>query len=542
MARTRLRDLRRQPPDQADFRSPVHDPRVVARVGVLLAAAIGTAFVTGMLSHLHQHPVAWLPFSPVPAWGYRVSQGLHVAAGLAALPLLLAKLYAAYPALFQRPRLRGPLHALERGSVAVLVATAIFQLVTGLLNTFQWYPWSFSFVRVHLAVAWVLVGSIVIHVAVKLPVIAASLRRPVGEDAAGEHGGPTRRGFLAGVATTVLGLTALTVGQTVAPLSGAALLSPRQSGVGVQGVPVNRTGRAAGVLDRATDPAWRLTVRGPGGTVQFSRTDLEAMPQVTVVLPIACVEGWSTTATWQGVRVVDLVGAVGGRDGADVRVVSLQETGSYNESVLPGAYARHPDSVVALRLGGEPLHVDHGYPRPVHRAEPAGGPADQVARPDRGAGGMTEGWSRRAPRPAGCRGRAGRCRRRGGADVRAAAPVAAVLLWLAGGVAVHDAVLAPAAVVLGALVLPRVPVGWRPALRAGTLAAAVLGIVAVVIVAASRIRRDPSVVPVPQTTPSSSPRRSWPSPCSSAQPSARGGAVRGTVPADPDLLPREDVA
>ena len=350
------------PIDQADFRSPVHDPRVVARVGVLLAAAIGTAFVTGLLSHLHQHPVAWVPFSPFPVWGYRLSQGLHVAAGLAALPLLLAKLYAAYPALFQRPRLRGVLHLLERGSVAVLVATAIFQLVTGLFNIFQWYPWSFSFVRVHLAVAWVLVGSIVVHVAVKLPTIAAALRRPVGQEADDEHDGPTRRGFLAGTAATVLGLTALTVGQTVTPLSGLAVLAPRQAGVGVQGVPVNRTAQGAGVLDRATDPAWRLTVHGPGGTVLLSLADLEAMPQVSVVLPIACVEGWSTTATWQGVRVVDLVAAVSDRGDADVRFVSLQEAGSYRESVLPGAYARHPDSVVALRLGGEPLHVDHGYP------------------------------------------------------------------------------------------------------------------------------------------------------------------------------------
>jgi len=362
VARTRLSDLRRQPPDQADFRSPVHDPRVVARVGVLLAAAIGTAFVTGLLSHLHQHPTDWVPFSPLPVWGFRLSQGLHVAAGLAALPLLLAKLYAAYPALFQRPRLRGPLHLLERGSVAVLVATAIFQVVTGLLNIFQWYPWSFSFVRVHFAVAWVLVGSIVIHVAVKLPTIAAALRRPVGQEADGEHDGPTRRGFLAGIAVTVLGLTALTVGQTVAPLSGLAVLSPRQSGVGVQGVPVNRTARGADVLDRAIDPAWRLSVRGPGGTLRLSRADLEAMPQVTVVLHPSTQAIGSTTATWQGVRVADLVSAVSGRDDADVRFVSLQEAGSYKESVLPAAYARHPDSVVALRLGGEPLHPDHGYP------------------------------------------------------------------------------------------------------------------------------------------------------------------------------------
>ena len=359
MARRRLSDLRRTPPEQADFHSPIHDPRVVARVGVALGAAILTAFLTGVALPPAPAPVHLAPLPAAPVWGYRVSQGLHVAAGLAAIPLLLAKLYATYPALFQRPRLRGPLHAIERGSVAVLVATAIFQLVTGLLNIFQWYPWSFSFVRVHFAVAWVLVGSIVVHVAVKLPTITDALRHPVSEPA--DVDGPTRRGFLAGVAVTVLGLTALTLGQTVRPLSGAALLSPRQAGVGVQGLPVNRTARSAGVVERATDPTWRLSVRGPTGTAELSLADLQAMTQVTVVLPIACVEGWSTTATWQGVRVADLVRLVSERAHVDARFVSLQEAGSYKESVLPAEFARHP-IVVALRLGGEPLDVDHGYP------------------------------------------------------------------------------------------------------------------------------------------------------------------------------------
>lgn len=361
---SRLSDLRRRvrPPRQDDFTSPVHDPRVVARVGALLGAAVVVAFVTGLVSHLHQNPTPLLPIPPSPAWGYRVSQGLHVAAGLAAIPLLLAKLYAAYPALFARPPVRSPLHAVERGSVAVLVASAIFQVVTGTLNIFQWYPWSFSFLRVHHAVAWVLVGSVVVHVAVKLPVIVDAFRQPVVDPSDPPEDGTTRRGFLAGVAVTVLGLTALTVGQTVPALSGAAVLAPRQAGNGPQGVPVNRTARAAGVEDAAIDPAWRLTLVGPTGTVRLSRRDLEALPQVTVVLPIACVEGWSTTATWQGVRVRDLVALAGGAADDDVRCVSLQQRGSYKESVLPASYARHPDSVLALRLGGEDLDLDHGYP------------------------------------------------------------------------------------------------------------------------------------------------------------------------------------
>ncbi len=81
-----------------------------------------------------------------------------------------------------------------------------------------------------------------------------------------------------------------------------------------------------------------------------------------MVLPVACVEGWSTTATWDGVRVRDLVALVHPSSDVDVRFVSLQQAGSYRESVLPAAWTAHPDSVLALRLGGEDLDLDHGFP------------------------------------------------------------------------------------------------------------------------------------------------------------------------------------
>ncbi|ROS72068.1 hypothetical protein [Cellulomonas sp. PhB143] len=69
------------------------------------------------------------------------------------------------------------------------------------------------------------------------------------------------------------------------------------------------------------------------------------------------------------------------------------------------------------------------------------------------------------------------------------------LVWLAGGIVLHDAVLAPVAIVVGALVLPRVPAPWRPALRGGMLALGVLAIFAVALLAGSAHRRNASVVP-----------------------------------------------
>jgi DMSO/TMAO reductase YedYZ molybdopterin-dependent catalytic subunit len=158
-------------------------------------------------------------------------------------------------------------------------------------------------------------------------------------------------------------ITLLTVGQTVRPLAPAALLAPRRPGTGPQGLPVNRTAGAAGVLPMVRDPAYRLVVAGPAGEQSLDLAALTALPQHTAVLPIACVEGWSSTATWTGVRLRDLVALAGGDpDRAWVEVESLQATGRYRASTVDPPHTRSPLTLLALRLGGETLHVDHGYP------------------------------------------------------------------------------------------------------------------------------------------------------------------------------------
>ena len=88
------------------------------------------------------------------------------------------------------------------------------------------------------------------------------------------------------------------------------------------------------------------------------------MPQHTVTLPIACVEGWSASATWTGVRVRDLAALVGVPDGnASVEVTSLQRnTTLYTTSVLPPPHVRDDLTLLALAIDGEPLALDHGYP------------------------------------------------------------------------------------------------------------------------------------------------------------------------------------
>jgi hypothetical protein len=157
--------------------SPARTTRMAVVVGRLLAVAFLVCFATGLYSHFLQDPLPWMVFPTRPADLYAWTQGVHVATGTAAIPLLLAKLWTVYPRLFVWPPVTSLPSLLERLSIAVLVASALAEVAIGLLNTYQWYPWHFSFRRVHYGLAWVIVGSLAVHIAVKLPLITRYWRR-----------------------------------------------------------------------------------------------------------------------------------------------------------------------------------------------------------------------------------------------------------------------------------------------------------------------------------------------------------------------------
>jgi DMSO/TMAO reductase YedYZ molybdopterin-dependent catalytic subunit len=341
------------------FRGRLHDARTATVTGRWLGAGIAVCFLTGLISHGLQTPPGWLaPHLPNrPVWGYRVTQGLHVAIGIALVPLLLAKLWTVYPRLFAWPPVRSVRHAAERISVAVLVSATLLEVFIGVLNVSQWYPWPFSFRRVHWALAWVMVGALLVHLAVQAPRIAAHWRRAApGADPDARD----RRSLLLGVGAAVGAVTLVTAGQTFTPLRRLTLLAPRHPDHGQQGLPVNRTAAQAGV---ASVPAgtWRLRVAGPLG-YELSLAALRGLPQHTERLPIACVEGWSAEAEWTGVRLRDLLERAGAPAATAVRVVSLQSGGAFSVMEMPAPYAGDPLTLLALRLNGEVLSPDHGFP------------------------------------------------------------------------------------------------------------------------------------------------------------------------------------
>jgi Oxidoreductase molybdopterin binding domain len=369
-----------KPPFWPRFSSPLRSTAVTARIGRLLGIAFGTCFVTGMLSHYQYHPWTWLPEPASPVWAYRLTQGVHVATGIATIPLLLVKLWSVYPNLFRWPPIKSIRHGVERLSVFVLVSSAIVQLFTGFFNALNWYPWPWPFVTVHRYLAYVVIGSILLHIAVKLPDIKYGLsakvadgdvltevswdENPVSHSNAGTVAPPaptgiSRRGVMTAAGAGVGIVAVTTVGQTLTPLEPIGLLAVRQSPKGPQRVPVNRTAQQANVLKSAVDSGWTLTVDGPR-PFSLSMAEVLEMAVHEAGLPISCVEGWSVGATWRGLRLIDVVRRAGGDAGSTIRVHSLEKVGSYTTSVVQGPQVGH--ALLATHLNGERLDIDHGYP------------------------------------------------------------------------------------------------------------------------------------------------------------------------------------
>ena len=198
--------------------------------------------------------------------GYRVTQGVHVGTGMATIPLVLVKLWSVYPNRFRWPPFRSVKHAVERLTVALLIPSTLVQLFTGFFNVLGWYPFRWDFLSVHYYLAYVVVGSVLLHIAVKrryrsraadqLPTVTYSPRF---------HGmrTPSRIALLArcrhrslrdcpGAVLTAAGagigvVVVTSVGQALTPFEPVGLLAPQPQGDSLGG---GRPDRRGGERDR----------------------------------------------------------------------------------------------------------------------------------------------------------------------------------------------------------------------------------------------------------------------------------------------------
>jgi hypothetical protein len=298
-------------------------------------------------------------------------------------------LWAVFPRLFAWPPFVGVANAIERLALLPLVGGALFMLFSGVANIDLWYPLPFFFPTAHYWVAWITIGALIVHIGAKLAVTRRALARPAlhldpdlapspatpgtggstpatntDADTTDSDGDPlARRRFLVGVGAAAGLLTVATVGQTVAPLQKLALLAPRRPDTGTQGFPVNRTAAEAGIIDAAQSPDYRVAITGAVARPQtLSVDELRALGLHDATLPIACVEGWSASKRWRGVRLRDLLEEAGAAPGSSVFVTGLETGGLYGQSEVNGDQAWASNTLLAMEVAGEVLSLDHGYP------------------------------------------------------------------------------------------------------------------------------------------------------------------------------------
>ncbi len=384
------------------WRSPLRGPWLTAMFGSVLLVTLPVVIVTGLVSYVAYAPwfgqaypahTGWLhlpyfTWPTRPAWLYRLNQGLHVGLGLVLVPVVLAKLWSVAPRLWAWPPARSLAQVLERLSLLLLVGGILFEIVTGVLDIQYWYAFPFDFYTAHYYGGWVFTGAFLAHVTIKLPRLVRALRsrslrgelrtsrtgtrpEPADPDAlvAADPAPATlsRRGVLAVVGGGSTLIAVLIGGQSIGgPARRVALLAPRGGYRDTaDDFPVNHTAAAAAITPADIGAGWHLTLTNGGQVIRLDRTQLLAMPQHTAALPIACVEGWSTMQTWTGVRLRDLAALVGAGHPSAAHVRSLQRSGAFNQATLQPNQVRDPDALLALKVNGTDLSLDHGYPARV---------------------------------------------------------------------------------------------------------------------------------------------------------------------------------
>ncbi len=130
--------------------------------------------------------------------------------------------------------------------------------------------------------------------------------------------------------------------------------------------------------------AFRLSVGGPGAEreVELTLADLRALPSHSVIAYLECAGNWRRffesvlgraasgsqwgtgaigCAEWSGPRLRDVLALAGLRpDAVNVNLRGLDD--SAWQRPMPLAKAMDDDTLLALYMGGAPLHPDHGFP------------------------------------------------------------------------------------------------------------------------------------------------------------------------------------
>ncbi len=106
--------------------------------------------------------------------------------------------------------------------------------------------------------------------------------------------------------------------------------------------------------------SYRLRVGGNvTSPLALSYADVTSMPSYQKATTLNCIEGWSVTYVWQGVRLEDLLQRAGYDESSTV--VIFRSYDGYSTS-LPLDYVRNRDILLAYRMNGLEIPPANGWP------------------------------------------------------------------------------------------------------------------------------------------------------------------------------------
>ncbi len=108
---------------------------------------------------------------------------------------------------------------------------------------------------------------------------------------------------------------------------------------------------------------WTVRVEGPDGDLldELDIAAFESLPQRDMIIEHKCIEGWSNITHWGGTRFSDFHARYADQVG-DVPYVGFETPDGLYYVGWDMPSAMHPQTMLALRQGTEPLTQEHGAP------------------------------------------------------------------------------------------------------------------------------------------------------------------------------------
>ncbi|MHB8575254.1 MAG: molybdopterin-dependent oxidoreductase [Dehalococcoidia bacterium] len=340
---------------------------LTAQLGAILTVMLTLQFLSGALFYLYVF------YYDAPPW-FTFTRFLHFYVGVALVPIVLAKYgattlrAAGYYLHVERFHRLGPPSLVARITSPLLALDFLAIGISGLYILFHVYytvtnipPFNLKPVQTHAAASFIAVPLLGIHLGSHLfeSLRSVKLKREIAlREPPEARSAYTRRGFLAAVALSAVGLSIATQNTRLAraKIGPFYIIKVPKHASKAQDFPIETLFGVKPIAPESFQLQLDGAVDRPG---MLTLADLAKLPVHTVELRTSCVSGWSSVNHWSGYLVKDVLALGGLQPG--VKQLSFRSATNYSVP-WPAHRLLGDDALLATKVNGEDLVVEHGAP------------------------------------------------------------------------------------------------------------------------------------------------------------------------------------